>query len=125
MTITHEDKVFLKRGDKLLLFKKNDEAYDGDDVNIGEYTHRQFLRYITVKKIEGGIKIINFYFANTSDQYITQYGEWMPIDQTINAPLRPATAAVLDNYYKEGQYDKEVRVGTKNGKNVEFVVVTY
>ena len=125
MTITHEDKVFLKRDDKLLLFKRNDDSYDGDDVNIGEYTHKQFLRYITVKRIEGGIKIINFYFANTSDQYITQYGEWIPIDQMMKAPVRPATAAGLRNYFKEGQYDKEVLVGSKNVAAVEFIVVTY
>lgn len=123
MNITQENKVFLKRGDRLLLFKCND-AYDGDDVNIEEYTKKQFLRYIAVKKIEDGIKIIYFYFANTSDQYITQYGEWIPVEELRKKLIRPATAAVLRNYIDEGQFDKELRMGVKNGKEVSFTIIT-
>jgi hypothetical protein len=123
MVITQENKVFLKRGNELLLFKKND-AYDGDDVNIERYLLNKFLRYIAVKKVEGGIKLIYFYFANTSDQYITQFGEWIPVEELMKKPLRPATSAVLDNFLSEGQYDKEIRVGTKNGKDVVFTILT-
>ncbi len=123
MEVIQENKVFLKRNGKLLLFKHSD-AYDGDEVNIEEYTKGEFLRYIAVKQTEAGIKLIYFYFANTSDQYFTQYGEWVAIEQLRKMPLRPATAAVLENYYTDGQYDKEIRVGTKNGKDVVFNIVT-
>ena len=59
MEVIQENKVFLKRNGKLLLFKHSD-AYDGDEVNIEEYTQGEFPRYIAVKQTEEGIKLIYF-----------------------------------------------------------------
>ena len=62
MKYEQEKRVFLIRNNEVLLFKKNDE-YDGDDVNIDDYTKAEFLRYIGIKRIEGGIKQVYYYFA--------------------------------------------------------------
>ena len=121
--ILQEKRLFLVRNDEVLLFKHNDE-YDGDDKNIDEYTNPKFLRYIGVKRFEDGIKEVYYYFAKTNDLYITQSGEWTEIKKAIYYPAKPLTSAVLNNYIRRGQYDKDLRVGVKNGDKVDFTVVT-
>ena len=123
MEFIQEHRVFLVRNHEVLMFKRNDE-YDGDDVNVDEYTTPEFLRYVAVKRKDNGFKQIFYYFAKASDQYITQSGKWISIRDTIKYPAKPLTQAVLNNYIREGQYDKEVRFGTKNGDEVEFKIVT-
>lgn len=123
MELIRENRLFLVRNDEVLLFKQNDE-YDGDDKNIDEYTNPKFLRYIGVKRFEDGIKEVYYYFAKTNDLYITQSGEWTEIKKAIYYPAKALTSGVLNNYIRQGQYDKEVRVGVKNGDKVEFTVVT-
>ena len=124
MEFIQENRVFLVRGHELLMFKHDDE-YDGDSVNIEDYTKPQFLRYVAAKRNEDGIKQIFYYFTNISDQYITQSGKWIDIRHTIKYPAKPLTMAVLNNYIREGQYDNEIRFGVKNGENVEFTAITY
>ena len=123
MEISREKRLFLVRNDEVLLFRHNDE-YDGDDKNIDEFTNPKFLRYIGVKRYEGGIKEVFYYFAKTNDLYMTQTGEWTEIKKAIYYPAKPLTSAVLNNYIRKGQYDKEVRIGVKNGEKVEFTIVT-
>ena len=82
MEILHEKRLFLIRNDEVLLFKHNDE-YDGDNKNIDEYTNAKFLRYIGIKRFEGGLKEVFYYFAKTNDLYITQTGEWTEIKKAI------------------------------------------
>lgn len=123
MELIRENRLFLVRNDEVLLFKQNDE-YDGDDKNIDEYTNAKFLRYIGVKRFEGGIKQVYYYFAKTNDLYITQSGVWTEIKKAIYYPAKPLTSAVLNNYIRRGQYDKEVRIGVKNGDKVDFTIVT-
>ncbi|MCH5303875.1 MAG: hypothetical protein J1E41_03340, partial [Ruminococcus sp.] len=77
-----------------------------------------------IKRYDGTIKQVNYYFAKTNDLYITQSGQWTEIKKAIYYPAKPLTSAVLNNYIREGQYDKELRVGVKNGDKVEFSVVS-
>lgn len=123
MEVIQENKVFLLRNEELLLFKHNEE-YDGDDVNVEDYTNENFLRYIAVKKKGDSIKQIFYYFANTTDQYLTQSGKWIKIEKARNYPVRPLTSAVLKHYISEGRFDSAVRVGVKNGDEVFFTEVT-
>ncbi len=123
MDFVQEERVFLVRNDEILLFKRNEE-YDGDDVNIDEYTKTEFLRYIGVKSYEKGIKQVLYYFATTNDLYYTQSGLWTEIKKAIYYPAKALTSAVLNDYIRNGQYDNEVRVGVKNGSKIEFTVVT-
>lgn len=123
MEFIEEQRVFLVRNDEVLLFKHNDE-YDGDDVNVEDYTKPKFLRYIGIKRYEDGIKQVNYYFARTNDLYLTQSGQWTEIKRAIYYPAKALTSAVLNNYIREGQFDKEVRVGVKNGKDIVFTVIT-
>ncbi len=123
MEFIQEKRLFLVRGDDILLFKRNDE-YDGDDVNIDEYINTRYLRYIGIKRFEDGIKEVFYFFAKTNDLYITQSGHWTEIQKAIYYPAKPLTSAVLNNYIREGQYDKNVRVGIKNGDKIEFTVVS-
>lgn len=118
-----EKRLFLVRNDEILLFKHNDE-YDGDDKNIDEFTNPKFLRYIGVKRYEEGIKQVYYYFAKTNDLYITQSGQWTEIKKAIYYPAKPLTSAVLNDYIRNGQYDKELRIGVKNGNTVDFTKVT-
>ena len=123
MKYEQEKRVFLIRNNEVLLFKKNDE-YDGDDVNIDDYTKAEFLRYIGIKRIEGGIKQVYYYFATTNDIYYTQSGMWTEIKKAIYYPAKPLTSGVLKDYIRNGQYDNEVRVGVKNGDDVNFTIIT-
>ena len=123
MEILKEERLFLVRNDEVLLFKHNNE-YDGDDKNIDEYTNPKFLKYIGVKKYEEGIKVVYYYFAKTNDLYLTQTGHWTEIKKAIYYPAKPLTSAVLNNYIRKGQYDKEVRIGVKNGDTVNFTIIT-
>ncbi len=123
MDFVQEERVFLVRNDEILLFKRNEE-YDGDDVNIDDYTKTEFLRYIGVKRYENGIKEVLYYFATTNDLYYTQSGLWTEIKKAIYYPAKALTSAVLNDYIRNGQYDNEVRVGVKNGDKIEFTVVT-
>lgn len=123
MDLIRENRLFLVRNDEVLLFKQNDE-YDGDDKNIDEYTNPKFLRYIGIKRFEDGIKQVYYYFAKTNDIYITQSGEWTEIKKAIYYPAKALTSGVLNNYIRCGQYDKEVRIGVKNGDKVDFTIVT-
>ncbi len=123
MDLIRENRLFLVRNDEVLLFKQNDE-YDGDDKNIDEYTNPKFLRYIGIKRFEDGIKQVYYYFAKTNDIYITQSGEWTEIKKAIYYPAKALTSGVLKNYIRCGQYDKEVRIGVKNGDKVDFTIVT-
>ena len=122
MVFLQEKRVFLVRNDEVLLFKYNEE-YDGDNVNVDDYTKAEFLRYIGVKLFEDGIKQVYYYFATTNDLYITQSGHWTEIKKAIYYPAKPLTSAVLNNYIREGQYDNEVRVGVKTGDKVEFTII--
>ncbi|MBQ5399218.1 MAG: hypothetical protein IIU14_07265 [Ruminococcus sp.] len=123
MELLQEKRLFLVRGDDILLFKRNNE-YDGDDVNIDEYTNARYLRYVGIKRCEEGVKEVFYYFAKTNDLYITQSGHWTEIQKAIYYPAKPLTSAVLNNYIRIGQYDKEVRVGVKKGDKIEFLIVT-
>lgn len=123
MEFAEEKRLFLVRGDDILLFKRDDE-YDGDDTNIDEYTNPRYLRYIGIKRFEDGIKEVFYYFAKTNDLYITQSGHWTEIQKAIYYPAKPLTSAVLNNYIREGQYDKQVRIGIKKDDKVTFTVVT-
>ena len=123
MEFIQEKRVFLIRNDEVLLFKYNDE-YDGDNVNIDEYTRPSYLRYIGVKRYEDGLKQVFYYFAKTNDLYITQSGHWTEIKKAIYYPAKVLTSAVLNDYIRNGQYDKAVRVGVKNGEKVSFTIVT-
>ncbi len=123
MVYIQEKRVFLVRNDEVLLFKINNE-YDGDSVNIDDFTKAEFLRYIGIKRYEDGIKEVLYYFAKTNDLYITQSGLWTEIKKAIYYPAKVLTSAVLNNYIREGQYDREVRIGVKNGDKVEFKIVT-
>jgi hypothetical protein len=123
MEFLQEKRLFLVRGDDILLFKRDDE-YDGDDTNIDEYTNARYLRYIGVKRYEEGVKEVFYYFAKTNDLYVTQSGRWTEIQKAIYYPAKPLTSAVLNNYIRVGQYDKEVRIGVKTGDRVDFTVVT-
>lgn len=123
MTYIQEDRVFLIRNDEVLLFKKNEE-YDGDDVNIEDFTKAEFLRYIGVKRFEDGIKQVFYYFATTNDLYYTQSGYWTEIKKAIYYPAKALTSGVLNDYIRNGQYDNEVRVGVKKGDEVTFTIVT-
>ena len=121
--LKQEKILFLIRNDEVLLFRHNDE-YDGDDKNIDEFTNPKFLRYIGIKRFNDGIEEVYYYFAKTNDLYITQSGEWTEIKKAIYYPAKPLTSAVLNNYIRKGQYDKEVRIGVKNGDKVDFKIVT-
>ena len=123
MNYIQEDRVFLIRNDEVLLFKKNEE-YDGDDVNIEEFTKAEFLRYIGVKRFEAGIKQVFYYFVSTNDLYYTQSGYWTEIKKAIYYPAKALTSGVLNDYIRNGQYDNEVRLGVKNGDKVTFTVIT-
>lgn len=123
MEIFQEERVFLVRNDEVLIFKQND-TYDGDNVNVEDYTKPEFLRYVAAKRIDNGIKQVFYYFAKISDQYITQSGKWIDLNDTSNYPTRPLTAAVLNNFLSDGQYDNDIRFGTKNGDDVIFEIVT-
>lgn len=123
MTFIQEDRVFLVRNDEVLLFKKNEE-YDGDDVNIDDFTKAEFLRYIGVKRFEDGIKQVLYYFATTNDLYYTQSGYWTEIKKAIYYPAKALTSGVLNDYIRNGQYDNEVRLGVKNGDKVTFTIIT-
>ena len=123
MVYIQEKRVFLVRNDEVLLFKINNE-YDGASVNIDDFTKAEFLRYIGIKRYEDGIKEVLYYFAKTNDLYITQSGLWTEIKKAIYYPAKVLTSAVLNNYIREGQYDREVRIGVKNGDKVEFKIVT-
>lgn len=123
MDILQEKRLFLVRNDEVLLFKHNDE-YDGDDKNIDEFTNPKFLRYIGVKRCDEGIKEVYYYFAKTNDLYITQSGHWTEIKKAIYYPAKPLTSAVLNDYIRNGQYDKELRIGVKDGDKVDFTTVT-
>ena len=122
MVFLQEKRVFLVRNDEVLLFKYNEE-YDGDNVNVDDYTKAEFLRYIGIKRFEDGIKEVYYYFATTNDLYLTQSGHWTEIKKAIYYPAKPLTSAVLNNYIREGQYDNEVRIGVKAGEKVEFSIV--
>ena len=123
MDIVQEDRVFLVRNDEVLIFKQ-DDTYDGDNVNVDDYTKPEFLRYVAAKRIDDSIKQVFYYFAKISDQYLTQSGKWIDLNDTSKYPTRPLTAAVLNNFLAEGQYDNEIRFGTKNGDEVVFEIVT-
>ena len=123
MKFVQEDRVFLIRNDEVLLFKKNEE-YDGDDVNIEDFTKPEFLRYIGIKRFEDGIKQVFYYFAATNDLYYTQSGYWTEIKKAIYYPTKALTSGVLNDYIRNGQYDNEVRVGVKNGDKVTFTIIT-
>ena len=123
MEFIQEKRVFLIRNDEVLLFKYNG-AYDGDNVNVDDYTHPRFLRYIGIKRFEDGVKQVFYYFAKTNDLYLTQSGHWTEIKKAIYYPAKPLTSAVLNDYIRNGQYDKEVRIGVKNGDKVSFTIVT-
>ena len=123
MVYLQEKRVFLVRNDEVLLFKINDE-YDGDSINVDDFTRAEHLRYIGIKRYEDGIKEVLYYCAKTNDLYITQSGLWTEIKRAIYYPAKVLTSAVLKNYIREGQYDHEVRIGVKNGDNVEFSIVS-
>ena len=123
MEFIQEKRVFLIRNDEVLLFKYNGE-YDGDNVNVDDYTHPRFLRYIGIKRFEDGVKQVFYYFAKTNDLYLTQSGHWTEIKKAIYYPAKPLTSAVLNDYIRNGQYDKEVRIGVKSGDKVSFTIVT-
>ena len=123
MEIVQEDRVFLVRNDEVLIFKQ-DDTYDGDNVNVEDYTKPEFLRYVAAKRIDDSIKQVFYYFVKISDQYLTQSGKWIDLNDTSKYPTRPLTAAVLNNFLAEGQYDDEIRFGTKNGDEVVFEIVT-
>ena len=122
MKYLQENRVFLQRNGKLLLFNCHD-GYNGDSVNIEEYVERGELRYILVKHKGDTIKQINCYFCNTTDQHLTQYGEWTYIEDVIKLPTSEYVGMALRNYSREGRFDKEVRVITKNSEGVVTVTV--
>ena len=117
-----KNRVFLQRNGKLLLFKQH-EMYDGDSVNIEDYVDKGNLRYITIENIDGEIVQTNCYFANTTDQYITQYGEWVYIEDAKNLPAHSLMHTVFDNYYQEGRYDNKVRLLTKTSDGITTVTI--
>lgn len=122
MGFSLENRVFLQRNGKLLLF--NDYGmYSGDNTNIDDYVDRGELRYITVEAIDGEIKQINCYFANTTDQHLTQHGEWIYIEEAGNLPATELMHAVLDNYHQEARYDSKVRLLTKTTDGVTTSVI--
>lgn len=122
MDFYQENRVFLQRGGKLLLFNAQD-GYDGDSVNIEDYVERGDLRYILIKHKGETIKQINCYFCNTTDQHLTQYGEWTYIEDVIKLPTTEFVGIALKNYYKEGRFDNEVRVITKNSEGMVTITV--
>ena len=117
MGFSLENRVFLQRNGKLLLF--NDHGmYNGDSTNIDDYVDRGNLRYIVVENIDGEIKQINCYFANTTDQYLTQHGEWIYIDEISTLPASTLMHTLFDNYHYQAQFDKKVRLITKDSITV-------
>ncbi len=123
MDFVQEYRVFFVRNGEVLLFKQDDK-YDGDNVNVEDYTKPEFLRYVASKRIDDSIKQVFYFFAKISDQYLTQSGKWIDLSDSSKYPTRPLTAAVLNNFLTEGQYDNEIRFGTKNGDKVVFEIVT-
>lgn len=117
-----KNRVFLQRNGKLLLFYKNG-MYNGDDINISDYIDRGLLRYITVEYKDGEIKQTNCYFANTTDQHLTQYGEWVYIENANTLPTNELIHLVLDNYYHEGLYDNKVRLITKSNSGISTTTI--
>jgi len=108
-----ENRVFLQRNGKLLLF--NDYGmYNGDNTNIDDYVDRGELRYIIIENIDGDIKQTNCYFANTTDQHLTQHGEWIYIDEISTLPATEAMHALFDNYHNQGHFDTKTRLITKD-----------
>ena len=118
-----ENRVFLQRNGKLLLFHR-DGMYNGDHLNIGEYIDHGFLRYITIECKDGKIKQTNCYFANTTDQHLTQYGEWFYVEETPGLPAEELVHLVLNNYYDEGLYDNKVRLVTKSNNGITVATVS-
>lgn len=120
MNIKQNYKVFLQRNGKLLMFKK-DDLYDGDSLNIERYINKGHIRYVYINKQHHNIEQTLYYFAKTSDQYLTQYGEWYNIEETINLPASPVVNAILKDYYNDGQYNNDIKIVTKNDDIVDFI----
>lgn len=117
MGFSLENRVFLQRNGKLLLF--NDYGmYNGDNTNIDDYVDRGELRYIIVEEIDGDIKQTNCYFAGTTDQHLTQHGEWIYIDEISTLPASHLMHTLFDNYHHQAQFDTKVRVLTKDSITV-------
>lgn len=113
MGFSLENRVFLQRNGKLLLF--NDYGmYNGDNTNIDDYVDRGELRYIIIEEIDGDIKQTNCYFAGTTDQYLTQHGEWIYIEEISTLPATDTMHALFDNYYHHAHFDSKTRLLTKS-----------
>ena len=117
-----ENRVFLQRNGKLLLFNE-DGLYNGDNINIDEYVDRGELRYIIIENIDGCVMQTNCYFANTTDQHLTQHGEWTYIEDTGSLPATELIRLLLTNYHKEGRYDTEIRLLTKTAEGTTATVI--
>lgn len=123
MEFCQENRVFLQRNGKLLLFK-NHNMYNGDSVNIDDYVDRGKVRYIAIEEVDGKIKETVCYFANTTDQHLTQYGEWVYIEDAINLPANSLIHKVFDNYYQEGRYDDKVRLIAKSPDGISITTIS-
>lgn len=122
MNICQEYKVFLIRNSKILMFQKNG-LFDGDSKDIERYINKGSARYIYMNKTKTGVEQTLYYFANTTDQYLTQYGEWVHIEDSFNMPTTPVVKAILLDFYSNGQYTTDVKIVTKNQDSFNFMVL--
>ena len=109
MDICQTYKVFLQRNGKLLMFEENG-LYDGDSRNVERYINKGLVRYICIRKTPDAVEQTLYYFANTFDQYITQYGEWVHIEDSFNMPANDLVKFILRDYYSNGQYTSDVKI---------------
>lgn len=117
-----ENRVFLQRNGKLLLFNEYG-LYNGDNTNIDDYVARAQLRYIAIENVNGEIKQTNCYFTNTTDQYLTQHGEWIYIEDARNLPANELIHLILDDYYQEGRYNSKTLSIVKSAEGISVSVI--
>lgn len=85
------------------------------------------LRYITIRLINGEIRLNYYFFADYkgTEEITSDEGrlEWVEAKEIMQLPMPYTASRVMEHYLKEGQKTEHLYVGVASESGVEFVVL--
>jgi 8-oxo-dGTP diphosphatase len=94
-----------------------------DKEDLKNFQHR----YVTLRKTNGEIRVIYYYFADLEEELQIESDEgllkWFPLSDISPLPMPLTAKKVLQHYVDEGQFDSHLYSGSMSGR--EFYAVEW